>query len=132
MQQRITPNAGETTKFKLVYPAAIAVPDDVFYRVTSSIFTFGGNPAMIRNKLSSNALQIVNVATSEVLVDGMGSYDPTSGTVNIVTLKHEGIAGGLSYLRISAAPANPNTITPLNNSVLDYDGAHSFVTGTVK
>jgi hypothetical protein len=130
MQQRVTPILGDMNNFNLEFPAAISVPDDVFYVITSTQFTYRSKPCSIKNQLNKTTLQIIDNITGDVINDAMGSYNPTTGKLSIVGFAPEAIVGGVSYIKISAVPANSNTITPLNNNVLVYDNDASFVLGT--
>jgi hypothetical protein len=114
--------------FSLEFPTPIIAADDVFYRVTSTEFTYNGRSCSIKNKLSSTVLQIV--AGVDVVVDAIGTYVPATGKVNITGFKPTSLAGGVNFVKISVVPANSNTITPTNNNVLLYDEDGSFVVGT--
>lgn len=131
MQQRIVPVADGKTlnNFSLVFPTPIINADDVFYRVTSTEFTYNGKACSIKNKLSSTTLQIVSGV--DVVVDAIGTYTPDKGKVNITGFKPTSISGGVNFIKISVVPANSNTITPTNNDVLLYDEDGSFVSGAV-
>ena len=137
MQQRIVPIVGGTVlkpgsdNFSLKFPVPIKIPDDVFYRITSSQFVFNGKQCIIRNKLKSSVLQIIEVGGDVVIVDGIGSYIAETGKVNIIGFNPTSVPGGKGFIKISVVPANPSTITPTTNNILVYDESGSSVLGTV-
>jgi hypothetical protein len=135
MQQRITPSLGVPNNFTLQFPAAILRPDDDERIITSTTFNFGGRTAYISNKLQTGGLtgtlQILDATLGTVLQDGVGSYNGPSGRIEIVGFTPTSITGDLSYIKISAVPANSNTIDPENNHVLYQDVDASYAVGTV-
>lgn len=131
MQQRVTPTLNKKNNFALRFPAAIAIPDDNEFSITSSSFNIGSQTCLLRNRLSSNVLQIVEITTGDIVVDNVGSYNATSGTVNIVGLEPSSIVGTDSFIKVSCVPANQSAITPTRNEVLEYDANASFATGVI-
>ena len=120
VQQRITPSTSASSSYELAYPMAIAVADDVNFRVVSSQFTFNNASCIIRNRLGSTTLQIENANTSQILVDNIGSFTPSTGKVNLVgflptSVQNDGV------LKIGVVPANESTIRPLRNYIIDVD-----------
>jgi hypothetical protein len=130
MQQRITPILSSKNDIVIQYPASIITPDDVFYRVTSSSFIYGNRICIIRNKLNTNTIQVINIEDDEVLIDSIGNYNASSGRLNLVGFIPQAINGGVDYIKVSVTPANSNTIAPKNNDVIFYDEGSSFVSGT--
>jgi hypothetical protein len=112
------------------FPARLALPDDELHIISSSIFTFNGVLARLRNKLSSTTLEIVDVNTSGILNENAGSYDRLNGTVRLDDTfnisAHEG-----AFIKISATPDNQSTIKPLRSHVLLYDKDTSLSSGTI-
>jgi hypothetical protein len=131
MQQRFTPNLTLEEDHSFKFPVPIADPDDVFTRVTSSTFIFRNTSCEIRNKLSTNKLQVINLADNTVLVDNVGSYNPQEGTVSIVGLTVDSIAGGQTFVKVSVTPANQSAITPERNYILAHDEPKSFARGVL-
>lgn len=131
MQQRITPTLTVSYTDTLSYPQAIAGADDQEYIITSSYFTIDGKVCRIQNELQTEKLQVFNVTDNEVKVDNVGSYNPSTGTVNISGLEVESIVGGVSYIKITATPANQSAITPTLNNVLVLDETASYSTGVI-
>lgn len=131
MQQRFTPNLSREEDHSFTFPVPIADPDDVNVIVTSSAFIFRNTTCEVRNKLGTNKLQVINLAENTVLVDNVGSYNAQAGTVNIVGLTVDSIAGGQSFVKLSVTPANQSAITPERNYVLDFDEPKSFARGVI-
>ena len=127
IQQRITPVLNSRNTFTLTFPADLRAPDDELPVITSSTFVVNNTPSIIRNKLSSTILQVVAVGTNEIVIDNIGSYDPITKSVQIVSLKPSGISGAANYIKISAVPANQSFVTPTLNDILKYDAEASSV-----
>lgn len=128
MQQRVIPILSFDNDFTLRYPVAIKNPDDEFYRVTSSAFVYNTRNVKLKNKLSSNILQIVDDTNGQVLADNVGIY--AGNTIQLTSFAPTAILGGVNYIKISAVPGNSNTITTKNNEVLFHDVDASFAVGT--
>ena len=131
MQQRITPTLGLRLDYRLKFPVEIDSFDDEEYIITSTNFVFNNVNCMIRNKLSSNTLQVVNLTDNRVLIDNVGSYESGTGAINLVGLQVDSITGGQTFIKISAVPANQSVLTPLRNDVLVYDESRSQTTGVI-
>ena len=112
--------ANENT-FTLRFPTAIAAPDDVNLRVTSSSFIYEGVSCRIENALSSNTLRIIANGTNDVIVDNLGSYAATTGVVTLTYFTPTSIVGSVNYIKLSATPANQSSIAPTRNNILVYD-----------
>jgi hypothetical protein len=128
MRQDVTINSANT--FTINFPMKIATPDDIFYRVQSGPFEYGGVVGTIKNKLSSTALQIVDLQ-GNILLDNIGSYNPIAGTVDIVAFEPTQIITGQPYLIFSVTPENDSYIKPLRNYILRLDTAKSSATATI-
>lgn len=128
MQQRVIPILSFDNDFTLRYPVAIKNPDDEFYRVTSSAFVYNTRNVKLKNKLSSNILQIVDDTNGQVLADNVGIY--AGNTIQLTSFAPTAILGGVNYIKISAVPGNSNTIPTKNNEVLFHDVDASFAVGT--
>ena len=126
MQQRFTPSLNTYANYNLRFPTSIAVPDRDTPVITSSPFTFNNALAKIQNKLGSTTLQVISAGTGAVLVDSVGSYNATSGTVNIVALNPSNVVGGVNYIKLSVIPTNNSVVTPQRNDVLKFDQEVSF------
>jgi hypothetical protein len=118
------------------FPVYLAQPDKDDYTVTSSIFKSNGQYFVIKNKLGSTQLQMVDL-NDVVKISNVGSYDPGLGQVKINSLlvDKDGFVG--SDIKISATPANQSTVTPLRNYIITLDEEVSSVmsridTGEIK
>ncbi len=107
------------TNYTINFPVKIANPDDINHIVTSTSFTFLTEEAVLRNKLGTNQLEIVNSTTAKVLKDNAGTYDTNTGQINIVGVAFQGLVG--PSLDITAVPQDENTIKPLRNFILKLD-----------
>ena len=123
VQQRFSPTINTVADYTVNFPVKIASPDDVNHRVTSSVFTYEGTSALIKNKLNSTILQILNNTTLEVLADNIGTYNETSGVVSLNGLNVSALLG--DEIKISIVPADENTIRPLRNYIISLDASVS-------
>ena len=123
VQQRFSPTINTVADYTVNFPVKIASPDDVTHRVTSSVFTYEGTSALIKNKLNSTILQILNNTTLEVLADNIGTYNETSGVVSLNGLNVSALLG--DEIKISIVPADENTIRPLRNYIISLDASVS-------
>lgn len=128
IQQRFTPTLGTSNKYTVNYPVVLASPDDVNYIITSNNFVVNSLSCNIRNKLGSTTLQVIDT-DGNVVIDNLGSYNPSNGSVNITGLNVSSILAGETQIKLSAVPANQSTIRPLRNYILDIDTAKSFASG---
>ena len=124
MQRRFTPTLTRIEDHKLRNPVPIAGPDDEFHRITSTAFTFQDKNCIIRNRLSSNVLEVFNQEDNIVIVDNVGSYG--NDTISLVGLQIDGIIGGGTQIKLSAKPSNESAISPLRQDILKYDPDLSF------
>ena len=130
-QRRFTPTLNTTANYTIDFPMAIAAPDDVNRILESTNFTFGGNTCILRNRLSSNAIEVFDTVNATVLQDNVGSYNQATGVVTLT-----GFGGTLSAfagdsIQIAVTPANSQTIKPLRNYILSLDLAKTSAAGTV-
>ena len=126
MQQRIIPRLDAQNDFDLRFPTSIQAADDKDFIIDSSAFNINNKSAKIRNKLSSNKLQVVTLDGDTVIVDNVGSFDPASGVISLVGLKPSSIIGGVNYIKIKAVPANQSAIAPQREDILQFDEDPSF------
>lgn len=113
----------------LQFPVAIREPDDTEHTVISSQFTFNGQDAILRNKLNSTTIQIVAPIGGEVFLENVGFYEAGLGTVTINFFNPTAIAGGNTFIKVSATPANESAISPTRNNILVYDPNRSITRG---
>lgn len=128
MQSRFIPTLNTLKDYTLNYPAELASPDDINYRVTSTRFTFQNQQCFIRNQLNTSKLQIIG-SGGNVVQDNIGSYDRLAGTVNIRGFKPTAFEG--SQIKVSATPANESTIRPLRGYILGIDATLSVASGII-
>jgi hypothetical protein len=96
----------------------LANPDAEEHIISSSIFTFQSQSCTLKNKLSSNTIQIVN-STGTVLNDNIGSYNAASGSISLVQFNPSSIEG--SAIKITSTPIDQSTIIPLRQHILKFD-----------
>ena len=118
VQQRLVPSVGSTLSYTINFPMAIAAPDDVNFRVTTTKFTFNSRQCSIRNLLNTNTLQIINEDGS-IEVSNIGTYNEAAGRINLTGFAPTAVDG--ESIKFSVVPANQSTIRPLRNFVLDID-----------
>lgn len=126
MQQRVTPILTLEDNHDFVFPTSIASPDDVNYIIKSTSFVYNNLNCLIRNKLNSTKLEVVNINNNTVVVTNVGSYVPSTGVVNIVGLTVDTINGNNGELRLSVIPANQSAVAPVRNDILQYDDSTSL------
>jgi hypothetical protein len=114
-------SASISTSQTMKFPVSIATKDDDEYIITSSAFIYNNKTCIIRNKLSTNNLEIVQASGTEVIVDNIGSFDSVLGTVTVNYFNPQAIIGGFEYVKLAAVPANQSAITPTRNDLLVYD-----------
>jgi hypothetical protein len=100
------------------------------YVVESSLFNYQGSVARVRNKLNSTQLQIVSPA-DVVLLDNVGSFAPSSGTITLTAFAPGVILSGETFLKFSVLPQNDAVVKPLRNYILDFDSGASVVDGRI-
>ena len=118
VQQRLVPSVGSTLSYTINFPMAIAAPDDVNFRVTTTKFTFNSRQCSIRNLLNTNTLQIIN-EDGAIEVSNIGTYNEADGRINLTGFAPTAVDG--ESIKFSVVPANQSTIRPLRNFVLDID-----------
>ena len=129
MQQRFTPTLGLVSNHTLKFPVELQSRDDENFIVSSTNFVFQNVNCVIRNKLNSNILQVINLTDNRVLVDNVGNYASSTGTVYLVGLQVDSITGGQTFIKVSAVPANQSLVVPQRNDVLSFDDSRSQTTG---
>lgn len=128
MQQRIIPSTITVSDYTISYPAAIAEADDKNYIVTSSRFTYANQTCVLRNRLGSTKIQVVNLENA-VIVDNVGSFNPLTGLVSITGFMPTAYEGGA--IKVTATPANQSTIRPLRNYILSIDESTSVASAII-
>lgn len=131
MQQRFYPSLLVEQDHSFKYPAPIATPDDVFYRISTSTFVYKNQNCQLRNLLNSTKLQVINLTTNRAIVDNVGSYNPQTGDVNIVGLQVDQIVGGANFIKLAVVPANQSAIVPQREYILNFDNARSVARAVI-
>lgn len=127
IQRRFTPTLNVSNSYTVLFPVAIASPDNVQFKINTNIFTYQGQICTIKNALNSTKLQVVNSA-GVVIVDNIGSYTPSTGRVSLVGFEPTAISSG-TQISVSAVPANQATVKPLRNYILELDASNTFARG---
>jgi hypothetical protein len=106
--------------FKVKFPVFLSNPDKDDHVITSSVFKSNGHNVIIKNKLGSTKLQLLDM-DNVVRVDNIGYYEPAKGTVflSALTVDENSYVDGV--IKISGTPANQSTISPLRNYILTID-----------
>lgn len=112
------------------FPFQLASPDNDDHTVVSSVFKSNGQNVVIKNKLGTTQLQILDL-NGIIKVNNAGSYDPAKGTVSMSALRvdEDGYTG--TGIKISATPANQSTLIPLRNYIITLDEDLSTTIGFV-
>ena len=142
MQQRFTPEINVSNTVVMTFPSNISQPifstspnEDSFV-VRSSNFIIDGVTCRIANEarvdglgqaIASTKLQVVDVGDLSVIVDNIGSYNPNTRVVSIVSLTPTALLGSTGKIKISVLPANQSAITPKLNNILYYDQDESSI-----
>jgi hypothetical protein len=126
MDVKIRQNAAitlnSTLDYKVSFPVQLSVSNDDSPIITSSVFTFNGNRATLRNRLvhNSNVIEIIDT-DGTVLKSNTGSYNPANGQVTLTSFNISAIEDGTTSIKITALPANQSTIKPLRNHIIQLD-----------
>lgn len=110
---------------QLLFPVAIAPPDDDEYIIRSNPFVYQGVNCIIRNQLSSSNLQVVSTDGTTIINSSIGSFNSSAGSVTVNYFNPSTIIGGVSYIKLSAVPANQSAIAPGRNEALEFDLSES-------
>lgn len=122
MQDRLVPSTG-VSGYTINYPAAISAPLDDVYVIRSDSFYYNGRVCIIRNKLGSTKIELLEISSGNVIVDSVGDYDAVNGIVTLVGFEVSLITG--SYIKVVATPANPSVLNPTRNNIIRYDAGAS-------
>ncbi len=131
MQQRIIPRLDAQNDFTLRFPTSIAAADDENFIIDSTPFNIDNKAAKIRNKLNSNKLQVVTLDGQTTIVDNIGNFNPSTGTISIIGFIPSSIIGGVNYIKMKAVPANQSAIAPQREDILQFDEDPSFASAVV-
>jgi len=118
VQKRLIPTIGAARDYQINFPVSLAATSLTERIITSSRFTFNAKTCLLRNRLNSTTIEIVNTGDT-VEVDNIGAYNPSSGRIDLIGFNPTAVEG--ASIKISAKPANQSTIRPLRATVLDVD-----------
>jgi len=131
MQKRFVPDGSPSQT--IFFAAAISVPDDDVFIVESDPFNFQSKPCVLKNRLDTNIIEIIEIASGNPLIDNAGTYDAVNGTITLLNFTGTILNG--AYIRVVATPANPSVISPLRNNIVRYDNqasrARAVITDTL-
>ena len=131
MQKRFVPDGSPSQT--IFFAAAISVPDDDNFIVESDPFNFQSKPCVLKNRLDTNIIEIIEIASGNPLIDNAGTYDAVNGTITLLNFTGTILNG--AYIRVVATPANPSVISPLRNNNVRYDNqasrARAVITDTL-
>ena len=123
VQQRFTPTLTAVENHSLKYPTTIATADDVNRIIESSAFTFNNNSCILRNRLGSTTIEVFSNTTQSVIIDNVGSF--SGDTVTLTGLQVDSINSGDTFIKLSVVPANESFVTPLRETVVEFDSTRS-------
>lgn len=118
LQQRFKPTFDKKMDYKLTFPVNLSKQDDDTYTITSSQFIANNTVCYIRNRLSTNILEVVRSEDGTILVDNVGEYSPIAGLVTITGLNIQSLFAGDTLLKITAVPANQSSISPMRENYI--------------
>lgn len=131
VQRSFTPTLNTSANYTIDFPMLIASPDDTSHIITSSFFTLDGQTCILRNRLQSTTIEVFDNVNNVVLIDNVGTYSETNGTIELVGFGKTLTAFSGSAIDISAVPANQETIKPLRQYILSLDVNKNTALGTV-
>ncbi len=131
VQRAFTPTLNTSANYTIDFPMLIASPDDTNHIITSSFFTLDGETCILRNRLQSTTIEVFDNTNSVVLIDNVGTYSETNGTIELVGFGKTLTAFAGSAIDISAVPANQETIKPLRQYILALDTNKNVASGTI-
>ena len=145
LNRRLTPVLTATRDYTVAFPTPIRDPEfSETKTVYTSQFTYKNKTVFIRNKLdqrvrisaagvspvifetqATTQLEMVDTA-GNIVVDNIGEYNKTTGTVTFYGLNIQSIAGGRNYIKVFAIPANQSVVASVRNNIIKYDKEESF------
>lgn len=145
LNRRLTPVLTATRDYTVAFPTSIRDPEfSETKTVYTSQFTYKNKTVFIRNKLdqrvrisaagvspvifetqATTQLEMVDTA-GNIVVDNIGEYNKTAGTVTFYGLNIQSIAGGRNYIKVFAIPANQSVVASVRNNIIRYDKEESF------
>ena len=131
LQRSFTPTLNTSANYTIDFPMLIASPDDTDHIISSSFFTLDGQTCILRNRLQSTTIEVFDNTNSVVLIDNVGTYSETNGTIELVGFGKTLTAITGAAIDISAVPANQETVKPLRQYILSLDPVKNVALGTI-
>jgi len=119
MQQRFSPTLSVPKSYELVFPASITSPRDDEFVILSTEFIYNGLTCTLKNKLGSNVLQVISVTSGRAVIDNIGSYNPSLGTVSITGFEPSAVVS--NEIKISVIPSNQGSVSTKRENKLGKD-----------
>ena len=104
--------------YNISFLNSIENPKMTEFSITSSKFIFRGKNCVIRNATGHSTTLVIVDLEGTVLVDDVGSYNPSSGTVFLSSFSPESITSGEDFISITAIPADDSVFKPLRNTLI--------------
>jgi len=128
--QTTTSRLGQPTDYLLRFPVDISSPSSSEFILISDPFVYNNTTCILRNKLSSNVIQLISLGTNRPLIDNVG-YFTTSGSVYLTGFAPTSITGNKEYIKVSVVPGNQSAISPVRNNLLSFDSIKSSTRGRI-
>ena len=130
VQMRAAITAAALNTFDIQFPTAIADPDDVFFRVITDAFEYGGIVCVVKNRLRTNQLAIFDL-DDNIIVDNIGSYNKDTGMVSFVGFEPTRMLNGTGDIKIQITPRDDSYIRPFRNYILRLETDRSSATSII-
>ena len=130
IQMREAITAATLNTFDIQFPTAIADPDDVFFRVITDAFEYGGVVCVVKNRLRTNQLAIFDL-DDNIIVDNIGSYNKDTGIVSFVGFQPTRMLNGTGDIKIQITPRDDSYIKPFRNYILRLETDRSSATSII-
>jgi len=137
MTKKITPVLGEATKYTLKFNQALtdldATTGTTGSYVTSTIFTFAGSQAKLKDFYDSSSdtriIQIVDTSNL-VLATNVGDVNEEDGTVTLNSFQPSGLPTGQTTIDVTVKPASSD-VSPTRNVLLTINTSTAIITGEI-
>jgi hypothetical protein len=137
MTKKITPVLGEATKYTLKFNQALtdldATTGTTGSYVTSTIFTFAGSQAKLKDFYDSSSdtriIQIVDTSNL-VLATNIGDVNEEDGIVTLNSFQPSGLPTGQTTIDVTVKPASSD-VSPTRNVLLTINTSTATITGEI-
>ena len=150
LNRRFKPVLNFPENYTIAFPAEIQQPTaSEEPTIRTSLFTYNNQLCYIRNVLdkrtkvspegatpllfdvqASTELEIVTLG-GKTIVTNIGSYNPSTGTVEIVGLRVQNVPGGMNTIKCFAVPANQSVVNATLNNIIKFDPEESFTKAVI-